>query len=83
MEITTQLTQEQAEKLAFIQEKTKQNTGEILLSALEYYYQQLLNTSENHLEKFSELDFIGCIEAEPNLAENCESILMQEIGGDE
>ncbi|NEP79203.1 MAG: hypothetical protein F6K39_14160 [Okeania sp. SIO3B3] len=83
MKIATQLTQEQAQKLAFIQEKTKQSTDEILLSALEYYYQKLLNTSENHLEKFSKLDFIGCIEAEPNLAENCESILMQEIGEDE
>ncbi|NES90931.1 MULTISPECIES: hypothetical protein [Okeania] len=77
MKIATKLTQEQAQKLAFIQEKTKQSTDEILLSALEYYYQQLLNTSENHLKKFSQLDFIGCIEAEPNLAENCESILIK------
>lgn len=77
MKIATKLSQEQAQKLTFIQEKTKQSTDEILLSALEYYYQQLLNTSENHLEKFSQLDFIGCIEAEPNLAENCESILIE------
>jgi len=82
MKISTKLTHKQTQKLAFIQEKTKKSTNEILLSALEYYYQQLLNTSENHLEKFSTLDFIGCIESEPNLAENCESILMQEIRAD-
>jgi hypothetical protein len=39
-----------------------------------------LTASHNHLEKFSKIGFIGCIEAEPNLAENSESILMQEIG---
>jgi hypothetical protein len=80
MEIATQLTEEQAQKLAIIQEKTKQNLEQILASALEYYYQQVLSVSDNHLEKFSQLGFIGCIEAEPNLAENSESILMQEMG---
>ncbi len=39
MKIATKLTQEQAQKLAFIQEKNQQSTDEILLSALEYYYQ--------------------------------------------
>jgi hypothetical protein len=39
MEIATQLTEEQAQKLAIIQEKTKQNLDQILASALEYYYQ--------------------------------------------
>jgi hypothetical protein len=83
MEIATQINEEQAQKLAFIQEKTQQNLDEILRSALDFYYQQVLNTSKNHLEKFSQLGFIGCIEAKPNLAENCESILMQEIGESE
>lgn len=80
MEIATKINEEQAQKLAFIQEKTKQNIDEVLVSALESYYQQVLNIPENHLEKFSQLGFIGCIEAEPNLAENCESILIQEMG---
>jgi hypothetical protein len=80
MEIATQLTEEQAQKLAIIQEKTKQNLEQILASALEYYYQQVLSVADNHLEKFNQLGFIGCIEAEPNLAENSESILMRELG---
>ncbi|WP_277989801.1 hypothetical protein [Phormidium pseudopriestleyi] len=39
-----------------------------------------MTTSTNHLENFSKIGFIGCIEAEPDLAENCKSILMHEIG---
>jgi len=78
MEIATQLTDEQAQKLAFIQQKTQQNPDEILGAALDYYYQQLSTNSTNHLENFSKIGFIGCIEAEPDLAENCESILLQE-----
>jgi hypothetical protein len=78
MEIATQLTDEQAQKLAFIQQKTQQNPDKILGAALDYYYQQLSTNSTNHLENFSKIGFIGCIEAEPDLAENCESILLQE-----
>ncbi len=83
MEIATQLTDEQAHKLAFIQQKTQQNSDEILGAALDYYYQQLLTTSTNHLENFSKIGFVGCVDAEPDLAENCESILMQEIGAEQ
>ncbi|MBS0017470.1 MAG: hypothetical protein KFF72_14160 [Arthrospira sp. SH-MAG29] len=83
MEIATQLTDEQAHKLAFIQQKTQQNPDEILGAALDYYYQQLLTTSTNHLENFSKIGFVGCVDAEPDLAENCESILMQEIGAEQ
>lgn len=82
MEIATQLTDEQAHRLAFIQQKTQQNPDEILGAALDYYYQQLLTTSTNHLENFSKIGFVGCVDAEPDLAENCESILMQEIGAE-
>lgn len=79
MEITTQLTDEQAKKVAFIQDRTKQNAEEVLASALEYYYQYLLTASDTHLEKFSRVGFVGCIEAEPNLAEESESILMNSM----
>ncbi|NMG59096.1 hypothetical protein E1H12_11355 [Geitlerinema sp. P-1104] len=82
MEIATQLTDEQAQKLAFIQQKTQQNSDEILGAALDYYYRKFLTTSTNHLENFSKIGFIGCIEAEPDLAENCESILIQEMGNE-
>lgn len=76
MQISTQLTEKQVQKLALIQEKTQQNPEEILESALEYYYQQILNSSNNNFDKFTQIGFIGCIEAEPNLAENSESILI-------
>ena len=34
---------------------------------------------KNHLEKFSEIGFIGCIEAESDLAKNTEYVLNQEM----
>ena len=80
-EITTQLTDEQAQKFALIQDKTKQNAEEVLASALDYYYQHLLTASDTHLDKFSRVGFVGCIEAEPNLAKDSESILMNSMAG--
>ncbi len=38
-----------------------------------------LDKAKTHLEKFSEIGFIGCIDAESDLAENTEFILHQEI----
>ena len=79
MEIGTKIDSEQAQKLAFIQEKTQQNLDEILRVALEDYYEKVLNNSSNYLKKFSKIGFVGCIEAEPDLAEHCEEILRKEI----
>ena len=75
--MTTQLTQKQAEKLALIQNQTQQSLEQILDSALDSYYQQFMQNynKNNHLEKFNQIGFVGCIEAEPNLGEDCESIL--------
>ncbi len=80
MEIATNIDEKQAQKLAFIQEKTQQNIDEIIRDALEDYYEKVFKDSRNHLEKFNQLGFIGCIEAEPDLAENCEAILIKEMG---
>lgn len=80
MEIATNIDELQAQKLGFIQEKTQQNIDEIIRDALENYYEKVFKDSRNHLEKFNKLGFIGCIEAEPDLAENCEEILMKEMG---
>ncbi|WP_199248885.1 hypothetical protein [[Phormidium] sp. ETS-05] len=81
MEITTQLTAKQAEKLALIQAQTNKSPDQILDSALDYYYQQVVNAPDNHLDRFSQIGLIGCIEAEPNLAADSEAILLQELGG--
>ena len=78
--MTTQLTQKQSEKLTLIQNQTQQSLEQILDSALDSYYQQIMQTSNNHLEKFTQIGFVGCIEAEPNLAEDSEAILTQELG---
>ena len=80
MKIATNIDEKQAQKLAFIQEKTQQNIDEIIRDALEDYYEKVFKDSRNHLEKFNQLGFIGCIEAEPDLAENCEAILIKEMG---
>jgi hypothetical protein len=77
--MTTQLTEKQAEKLALIQNQTKQSLEQILDSALDSYYQQVMQTPHNHLEKFTQIGFVGCIEAEPNLAEDSEAILSKEL----
>jgi hypothetical protein len=80
MEIIAQINEDQAKKINFIQEKTQQNLDEILKNALESYYEKIVNTPKNNLEKFREIGFIGCIEAEENLAANSELILHQEMG---
>ncbi len=79
MEIATRITEEQAKKLAFIQDRTEQSLDEVLASAIDRYYEQVSLPKRDRLEKLSQLGFIGCIEADPDLAENSESILMQEI----
>lgn len=84
METTPKLNDEQTKKIALIQEKTQQTSDQIIADALDFYYQKLCNENEvnqpkNNLEKFSEIGFIGCIDAEPDLAENSESILNQEM----
>ncbi|NEO51624.1 MAG: hypothetical protein F6K54_00025 [Okeania sp. SIO3B5] len=79
MEIAPKIDEEQAQKMAFIQEKTQQNIYKIVRYALEDYYEKVLKNSSKHLQKFSQLGFIGCIEAEPDLAKNCEAILMKEM----
>ncbi len=84
MEIKTKINQEQANKIALIQEKTKETPEQVLLSALELYYKnisekQLLDKAKNNLEKFNEIGLIGCIEAEFDLAERTESILNEEM----
>lgn len=84
METTPKFNNEQTKKIAFIQEKTQQTSDQIIADALDFYYQKLCNENEvnqpkNNLEKFSEIGFIGCIDAEPDLAENSESILNQEM----
>ncbi|MGK7957742.1 MAG: hypothetical protein AB4063_21195 [Crocosphaera sp.] len=84
MEIKTKINQEQAKKIALIQEKTQETPEQVLLSALELYYKnisekQLLDKMKNNLEKFNEIGFIGCIDAEFDLAEQTESILNEEM----
>lgn len=80
---TLKLNQDQAKKISLIQEKTQQQPEEIIRDALELYYKQLckkesLSKPKNNLEKFIEIGFVGCIDAEPDLAENTESRLIQE-----
>ncbi|NEQ40254.1 MAG: hypothetical protein F6K40_30025 [Okeania sp. SIO3I5] len=80
MKIATKINELQTQKLAFIQAKTQQNIDEIIRDALENYYEKVFKYYRNHLEKFSQLGFIFCIEAELDLAENCEAIFIKEMG---
>jgi vacuolar-type H+-ATPase subunit E/Vma4 len=70
MEIIAQINQEQENKINLIKEKTQQTLNEILNNAIKSYYEKIINTPKNNLEKFREIGFIGCIEGEENLAAN-------------
>ncbi|MDY7022208.1 MAG: hypothetical protein SWJ54_12760, partial [Cyanobacteriota bacterium] len=79
MQININLDEEISKKLAYIQQKTEQDLLDVIQSSIELHYQHLQQTDP--LAKFKQSSFIGCFQAEPNLAESSEDILhsiMQE-----
>ncbi len=79
LEIKTQLNEEIANKLAYIQQQTAQEINEILSSAIDRYYQQIKQTKKTSLELLQESGLIGCISAEPDLSTNYKSIIGGEL----
>jgi len=71
MQISIQLDDEHAQKLAYIQQTTQENT----LEAIELRYQQLQEKTHDPLAKLKQSSFIGSFEAEADFAENSENIL--------
>ncbi|MFM6324999.1 MAG: hypothetical protein ACKPKE_13150 [Microcystis panniformis] len=83
MQISIQLDDEHAQKLAYIQQTTQENTLETIQQAIELRYQQLQEKTHDPLAKLKQSSFIGSFEAEADFAENSENILhslLSEVG---
>lgn len=75
-----QLDDEYAQKLAYIQQATDQDTVEVIKSSIDLRYQQLQQQKTDPLAKLKQSKFIGCFQGESDLAVNSEAIarsLMQ------
>jgi hypothetical protein len=79
MQITTQLDEDHANKLAYIQHQTQQELAEILRKAIDLYYQKLRVQGSDPLAKLKQSRFIGRFKADPNLATDSKSILKEII----
>lgn len=79
MQIKTELTDVEASKIAFIQQQTQQDIGEILKSAIEMYYQNLQAVQKSPLQVLEETGFIGCCSIEKDLSTTYKSVLAEEL----
>jgi hypothetical protein len=79
MEIATQLDDDHAGKLAYIQTQTSQDLTEILNQAIDLYYQKLNPTQDTPSSTALEDPLIGLFSGSPNLATQAEEILQQEV----
>lgn len=79
MQISTNLSEEIASKLAYLQQETNLTAEDVIQTAIERYYQQLQQQkqSANSIERLKQSSFIGCFSGAPNLAENSEAILNE------
>ncbi len=77
MQITTQLSEEQASKIAYIQQQTKLELTEILNKAIELYYTQLQEQASDPLARLKQSRFIGSFNADPDLATHSKSIVKE------
>ena len=76
MDITIHLEEEQADKLKYIQQQTKQDVAAVLnlslVEAIDAYYQQLRSSHLDPLAQLRQSRFIGSFKGEPDLAANSE-----------
>ncbi|TYQ30201.1 hypothetical protein [Pseudanabaena sp. UWO310] len=74
MDITIHLEKEQADKLKYIQQQTKQDASTVLnrslAEAIDAYYQQIRASHHDPLARLRQSKFIGCFKGEPDLATN-------------
>jgi hypothetical protein len=79
MQITTQLDDDAANKLSYIQQQTGQDAEAILKTAIDDYYQKLKHPPQTPLEALTQSGFIGCGSAEPDLSVNYKMVLQTEL----
>jgi len=80
MQINIELNEEYESKLVYVQQKTDQkDVKAVFEAALDVYYNQLEAPHKTALEIFRETEFIGCIQANPDLSTNYKSIVRSAI----
>ncbi len=82
LNITTQLDDEAADKLAYIQQLTHQELNQILTIAIDSYYQKLQQEQpreESTYQKFQASGLIGCVSVEENLSTTYKQVLFEEL----
>jgi hypothetical protein len=79
MEIKTQITEAEANKIAFIQQKTNQDISEILKLAIDLYYNHLQTPLEPSLQILEQSGFIGCCSVESDLSTTYKSVLSNQL----
>ena len=79
MQIITQLDDDVANKLTYIQQQTGQDTEAVLKVAIEHYYQQLQPRQKTALDIFQDLGLVGCIDADPDLSTTYKSVISQSL----
>ncbi len=72
--VDIQLDEEYAQKLAYIQQETDQDTVEAIKSSIDLRYQQLQQQKTDPLAKLKQSKFIGCFQGETDLADNSQTI---------
>ncbi|NJO81125.1 MAG: hypothetical protein HC827_23230 [Cyanobacteria bacterium RM1_2_2] len=80
MQIEVQLDEEQARKLAYIQQQTQQDTmtliDQLIGQAIDRHYQQIRASSEADLvAKMKQSTFVGCFKGTPDLATRSKEIV--------
>lgn len=76
MQIEIQLSDDQARKLAYIQQHTQQDIFDLIDQAIEAQYQNL-QPKKTPFEAFQELGLVGCIEGRLDSSENYKTIVHQ------
>jgi hypothetical protein len=79
MEITAQISDEEANKIAFIKQKTQQDISEILKLAIDLYYKRVQSAPISPLQLLEESGFIGCCSVENDLSTTYKSVLATEL----
>lgn len=79
-QINIELDEEYESKLAYVQQKTAQkDIKAVIEAALNACLNQLEAPRKTALENFRETEFIGCIQADPDLSPNHKSIVKSAI----
>lgn len=78
--INARLDAELAQKVSYIQQRTKQRPSEIMRRSLECYYELVLEREGAARELLIECGFVGCAEADADLSLRYKEELRRSLG---